>query len=460
MTSRPLFARVAESIVIFAPIVHVGWRSACSGDGSARSAGSVEERTARRREDERRPSHLLAGEALPDRRVLGIDRPEPGERARERRRPSRSRRPRAARGGERHHEVAARDERLLVRGRDDLAGFERGEDRPEADDAAGADDDEVDVVARRERFERVRRRRGPAMCRPGGHRRLVDLVRERDRRAGSGRACSARSAALEPAASATTSKAVGCARGRRASGARSSRSSRGRATSDRGRVSGTRDDIQRDDRRGEQERVDAVEDAAVARDQRPRVLRAGGALEHRLGEVAGLRGERDERPEHERRTGGLAEPGEQQRDDDRRRDDPPTSPAYVFDGEMWVEELAPPEAPPDEVRPVSYDQTPSTSSRIQPRSAPSAASGAPAGTAGASRRAGDEREQRRRRARRTPSSSRSRARRADRSAERATAARIDPPDERGAAAARRELRARSRRGRRDREHVPSRGSVG
>ena len=29
-TSSPLFMRVAESIVIFAPIRHVGWRSACS----------------------------------------------------------------------------------------------------------------------------------------------------------------------------------------------------------------------------------------------------------------------------------------------------------------------------------------------------------------------------------------------------------------------------------------------
>ena len=51
------------------------------------------------------------------------------------------------------------------------------------------------------------------------------------------------------------------------------------------------DDIQRHDGCGEQERIDSVEHPAVARDQRARVLGAGGALEHRLGQVAGLRRE-------------------------------------------------------------------------------------------------------------------------------------------------------------------------
>ena len=58
--------------------------------------------------------------------------------------------------GERHDEVATRDERLLVGCRDDLAGAQGGEHRPEADDAAGRDDDEVDVVTGRERLERIR----------------------------------------------------------------------------------------------------------------------------------------------------------------------------------------------------------------------------------------------------------------------------------------------------------------
>src|SRR5439155_7312613 len=39
------------------------------------------------------------------------------------------------------------------------------------------------------------------------------------------------------------------------------------------------------DRRGEQERIDAIEDAAVARNQRRAVLDAGAALQHRFEEV-------------------------------------------------------------------------------------------------------------------------------------------------------------------------------
>ena len=49
--------------------------------------------------------------------------------------------------------------------------------------------------------------------------------------------------------------------------------------------------------RREQERVDAIEEAAVTGDERARVLRAGRALEHRLGEVAGLGKHGDHEPE-------------------------------------------------------------------------------------------------------------------------------------------------------------------
>ena len=86
-----------------------------------------------------------------------------------------------ARAGARlvHHEVAAGHERLLVRGRDDLARPERGEDRPERHDAAGAHDHEVDVVAGRERSRASapptassrRAGRGPRRRRPGSRRR-------------------------------------------------------------------------------------------------------------------------------------------------------------------------------------------------------------------------------------------------------------------------------------------------
>ena len=51
--------------------------------------------------------------------------------------------------------MAAGHERLLVGRRDDLAGPQRREDRAEADDPAGADDDEVDVVPDRQPLEGV-----------------------------------------------------------------------------------------------------------------------------------------------------------------------------------------------------------------------------------------------------------------------------------------------------------------
>ena len=98
MTSRPLLASVAESIVILAPMVQVGWRRARSGVTDGELLGRrVEERPARRGQHEardRRPR--LAHQALPDGRMLGVDRPQPGERrprAGHRRRPRRASRP-------------------------------------------------------------------------------------------------------------------------------------------------------------------------------------------------------------------------------------------------------------------------------------------------------------------------------------------------------------------------------
>ena len=84
----------------------------------------VEERAARGGQDEARDAgHRFADEALPDRRVLRVDRPEPGERARIRvGRVARAATSAARSPRERHDEVAAGDERLLVGGRDDLAG--------------------------------------------------------------------------------------------------------------------------------------------------------------------------------------------------------------------------------------------------------------------------------------------------------------------------------------------------
>ena len=87
--------------------------------------------------------------------MLGIDRAEPGERARVRIHRPFAGYPSRLVASERHHEVAAGDERLLVGRGDDLAGSQRRDDRSEADDAARPDDDEVDVLAGRQRDERI-----------------------------------------------------------------------------------------------------------------------------------------------------------------------------------------------------------------------------------------------------------------------------------------------------------------
>ena len=114
----------------------------------------VAERTARRGEDHAPHGvESLADQALPQRRVLRVDRSQPEERRRAQRS---SLRGAAAASvlGERHHQVPASDERLLVGGRDRLAGAQRGEDRSEADHASRSDHEQVDVVARGDPLER------------------------------------------------------------------------------------------------------------------------------------------------------------------------------------------------------------------------------------------------------------------------------------------------------------------
>jgi hypothetical protein len=51
--------------------------------------------------------------------------------------------------------VATSDQRLLVGRGHDLAGAQRGEHRTEADDTAGGDDHDVDVVTGGERLKRI-----------------------------------------------------------------------------------------------------------------------------------------------------------------------------------------------------------------------------------------------------------------------------------------------------------------
>ena len=158
MTSRPLFMRVAESIVILAPMCQVGWARASAGRTVLEVGRTVAERAAGGRQDEPRDlAKVFAGEALPDRRVLRIDGPQPSQRAglgvpRRRDAPVGRLPP-----GQRHDQVAARHQRLLVGRRHDLARGQRGQRGGQADQAAGGDDDQVHVVPRREGQERVGR---------------------------------------------------------------------------------------------------------------------------------------------------------------------------------------------------------------------------------------------------------------------------------------------------------------
>ena len=131
-----------------------------------------------------------------------------------------------------------------------------------------------------------------------------------------------------------------------------------------------------DDRRGEEERIDPVEDAAVARDERPGVLRAGGALEHRFGEVAGLRGERESaaRGRRPRAPGSGRAPTAAS---PRRRacGDDPADDALVRlrRRDVGAGTGAARSAARRDTRPCRTPRRASTSSRIQPRSGPSAA---------------------------------------------------------------------------------------
>ena len=133
--------------MILAPMRQVGWRRACSGVIAANSAAGVSRNGP---PDAVRISRSTCARFSPTRHCQiaecseSIGRSQPsGLRQRIRRIG------RAALLGTRsrpgHDEVPPGDERLLVRGCHDLARVERGDDRSEADDAAGPDEDDVDV---------------------------------------------------------------------------------------------------------------------------------------------------------------------------------------------------------------------------------------------------------------------------------------------------------------------------
>ena len=104
-------------------------------------------------------------------------------------------------------------------------------------------------------------------------------------------------------------------------------------------------------RGGEEQRVDPVEHAAVAAEQRARVLHAHVALEHRLEEVADRRGDREHHAEDDRLRRSSGSPACRARRR-RRRSSPPcrtTNPSHVLPGEVLRRHLVPAEQPPADV---------------------------------------------------------------------------------------------------------------
>ena len=132
ITSSPLLASVAESIVIFAPIDQVGCASASSAVMSASSSRvRPAERAAARRQDE--ALRLAELRALEKRRVLAVDRDQPAAAALVR--------------GER--ELAGGDEALLVRERERDAVLERPHRRRQPREAERRVEDDVGLGAAR-----------------------------------------------------------------------------------------------------------------------------------------------------------------------------------------------------------------------------------------------------------------------------------------------------------------------
>src|SRR5688500_4175366 len=166
-------------------------------------------------------------------------------------------------------------------------------------------------------------------------------------------ACSARRPALRPAASATTRNEGSPARTSSAwrpiepVEPRTATPTGGRAPAGSAEDA---DDIEEPDRPREQERIDPIQQPAVARDEPARFLRAGSALEHRLREIAGLRRERQRQPEHQARERRPAERRKEQRADGGGDDGAPDDALERLRRRDVLHERVPPEAPAGEVR--------------------------------------------------------------------------------------------------------------
>ena len=187
-------------------------------------------------------------------------------------------------------------------------------------------DEEVHVVAR---GDVVRARR----CR----RRARAVVRGLNRAT-----CSSNVVSSLPAASATTSEAIGWLAEhieRLASdraGAAQDRDARGRTTEAASARAASRSSAAVHRRRGEQERVHAVEEAAVARNERARVLGARGALEHRFGRGRRLSEDRDHEAESARRRSASGPAANSRSPTTTAAMAPPITPLQVLLGEMWL----------------------------------------------------------------------------------------------------------------------------
>ena len=202
ITSRPLFISVAESMVIFRPIRHVG---CCSASAAVTSASSDADRPRNGPPDAVRMSRrisrrLAAVQALMNGVVLAVDRQD-----RDAASPAR-------RFG---HDAAGHDEHFLVGERDRLADARwrrappRGRRCPTTRTARGRHPDATPPPrGRRVRSPTTRIGRRPDLAQPiercaGGHR--------DDAAAGMRAICSASRSAFSPAARPTTSRRSGCA---------------------------------------------------------------------------------------------------------------------------------------------------------------------------------------------------------------------------------------------------------
>src|SRR4051794_19436395 len=309
MTSSPLFARVAESIVILAPMVHVGWRRAWSGVTPANVEGS---RSRNGPPDAVRISAATSASDSPARHCQSAECSE-------------------SIGRSQASGLAAGSRASVARtaaARARASGITRCPPATSVSLLAVAT-----TVPARNAARTGRRLTTPPVAtttRSTSSRAASSLsasaspprsVEGAPKRA----AWSARSAAFAPAASATSSNRSGWA----ASTSRvcvpmlpvePSRTTRPGAPGPRSGKKGHH--VQGHDRCREEERIDPVEHAAVARDEGTGILRAGRPLQDRFGQVARLRDEGGQRTQDEPMKGRLAEPPEQQRDDDRRRDHP------------------------------------------------------------------------------------------------------------------------------------------